>query len=600
MTSPLKKLNLGAAMRKRRLVAVDVDGRILRLVLIHPGNRQTRIDRMLSLPLPDDVEPTDAQAIGRFLGQALRDLKFRGAGLLMSVPRGQAVLKPLSLPPGTPREEMPSMVRFQVDKELPFRPEEAVIDFAVESHFDAAGDTANPHGIDVLAAAVRLPVVDYYRKLAEAAGASLLRLGLRPYANVCCLRACQADASANLALVHLSGEEAEIDVLAGESMALSRSVGINVPASPTDQQKRSAATALAIDVVRSLQGFEAIERSSGIERIIVAGGTGLEDQLVEELSRRSSRPCQRLDVIGGLGLNREVQSAGAFVPALGLSLGHGRGESLPFDFLNPKRPPVHRDTRKTRMQVAALIAMLALLGAVLGMNHYLGQLDAANAKLSSQYSKLEDESKKVRSLGRQVGIIDAWVGQDRQVLDHLTQLSRLLPSNRHVYIGPLSVTGEGRINFVAYATGEPVLTRMRQTLEEAGYVVETRQVTLDQKNPHGYTFRCDTALTIGEHQKVDLAGPAPVHPTDELEGYAVQPTDERSLQQPPEQEPQPVAAAPQPQDQAPDQQGDPTNERRDWRRSSRGTGQPTGSDGNRSREERQRMLERLRQRRTRR
>jgi hypothetical protein len=169
----------------KRFVAVDFDSNHLHVVEGERVARNLRVGRLSAVEIPEEVDITDAQQFGAFLGGVLKKMKLSGTSLLMTVNRADAVFKPLTLPPGTDPEEMAGMVQFQMQGELPYHAEEAVIDFTGESHYDAESDQPEESaGIDLLVAAVKLPIVDRYRQIAHAAGAKLVRLGLRPYAPV--------------------------------------------------------------------------------------------------------------------------------------------------------------------------------------------------------------------------------------------------------------------------------------------------------------------------------------------------------------------------------------------------------------------------------
>ena len=59
-----------------------------------------KILQLAGFDVPADLDTSDVQVLGGFIGQCLQSCGWRGASLLMSVPRGQAVLKPVTLPDG--------------------------------------------------------------------------------------------------------------------------------------------------------------------------------------------------------------------------------------------------------------------------------------------------------------------------------------------------------------------------------------------------------------------------------------------------------------------------------------------------------------------
>jgi len=152
-----------ALLRKsRKYAAVDLDRRHLRVVKFACTSNGSRIDALQSAVVPAELDFNSAEEVGQLLAEILRTMRLSGCSVVLNVPRSQAMLNTMSLPAGTPAGELAGMVHYQIAKDLPFAPMEAVIDFSVESQL--AGE-----GISVLAAAVRLPVVDFYRRLAEVA-----------------------------------------------------------------------------------------------------------------------------------------------------------------------------------------------------------------------------------------------------------------------------------------------------------------------------------------------------------------------------------------------------------------------------------------------
>ena len=318
----LKKISPGP----RCFAAVDFDGRQLRVVHAERVGGRTRVLKLAAVSIPPGLDMASAKDVGLLLGSTLKDMRLRNVGVLMNVARAEAVLKPVTLPPGTPQSDLASMVQFQVEKELPFRPEEAVIDFTIESHYDvdaAQGEEVASTGMDVLVAAGRLPVVDHFRQIAEAAGVKLRRLGLRPYANVRCVDACtRRGAKETLLVVHFGADETEIDVLVGSALSFSRSAAVRIPPAEGDPHELAESVrTVTMEVVRSVQSYQAVERSSRIDSILVAGGTGVEAIAAEELSARLGAPCELFNPTAALGLG-QVENPSAFISALGLAIGH--------------------------------------------------------------------------------------------------------------------------------------------------------------------------------------------------------------------------------------------------------------------------------------
>jgi len=528
----------GLAGERRQVVAVDFDSRRLRLACAERVGGEVRVARLTGLPIPEDADPADPQKLGTFLGRALARNGLAGAGVIMSVPRSQAVLKPLTLPAGTSPGEMAGMVRYQMEKELPFPVEEAVIDFTVERHYGAAtaGQGAT-EGVDILVAAVRLPVVDYYRQAAASAGAKLLRLGLRPYANLRCLDACGTwRGRGRVALLFVTADETEIDVLTGTEspgLAFSRSALAKIPpaGSAEGPPDESAVQALAADVGRSLQSYQSLDRSERIGLVLVAGGTGAEGSLAEKLSGQLGVPCELWDPCRALRLEGGPEVS-AFAPSIGLAIS-SYGAVLPFDFLNPKRPVVRRDRKRIVSMVAAGCVGAVVLGIVAAGWGHLSEKQQRLRELSTQLKGLNEENtKKVSPLEARHKAVEAWLTNDRKWLAQWARLSSLFPPCTEVYIkGLRSATDAGTVTFTLQARESEVITQLNSRLREAGYDVRPGPETTAD-DPWGYNYTTTARVSLPRGMQID---------PDSL-GSAARPEDDVSAEQlsrgaPPEAEP---------------------------------------------------------------
>ena len=504
----------------RRFSAVDFDSRQLRVAEAELTSSGVRIIKLATAEMPAGLDMADAQAIGAFIGATLDKMKLRNTAIIMSVPRGQAVLKPMVLPPVATTSELAAMVQYQAEKELSFRPDEAVVDFTLESHY-GTGQTSGQEseGENVLVAAVRRPVVEYYQAIAEAAGTKLLRLGLRPYANMRCMGAyARHEMQARLALVDITADEAEIDVIESGVLTFSRSAVQKVPAAgeADETATREAVAAVATEVARSLQSYLGVERGHKIDAVLVAGGTGIEAAVAEELKKRLSIRCERLNPSPALGLEASGPEASAFVSAIGLALGQAADAAVPFDFLNPKRPVVQRDLRKLGAIAAAAGFVLVILAVVSSASVYYYAAESRLGKLTEQYNKLKDDNKKVVALAKRVETVDGWVHSGRNWLDQWAYLSAVFPSCTETYVTNLKSNPDGSINFGVKAKNSDAINDLGKRLAGAGYDFKPGQVTTGA-DPYGYAYSTTVKILVKPDMKVDLAAvtPAP-RPEDDV------------------------------------------------------------------------------------
>jgi len=487
-----------------RFTAVDFDRRILRVVQAEQTPDGVRILKLASAPMPAHLDLEDPKAVGEFLARALQEARLGSGGVLMNVPRSQAVLKPLSLPPGASTDEMASMVQYQIGKELPFPAEGASVDFAMERHYNAEGQTGpEPKGSDVLVAAVRGPVVEHYRRIAEAAGVRLLRLGLRPYAD---LRAVQAYGriadGESVAVLHLTADEVEINVVMEGSLVFSRSAVIRGAPGPDDAPQDVVVTVVT-EVARSLRAYHGMQRGKGVDRIILAGDTGVEEVLAGELSRHVGLECVLFDPGPALRLGRQRAEAGGFISGLGLAVGHQKRDALPFDFVNPKRPPAktHR-MRRIAITAGAALAAVVLVGVVIAAIFLHGKY-ARVAALKDELAALGPTNKIVKDLSKDVAAIEKWENAGRPWLDHWALTSARFPPCTGIYVTGLEVTPDGSLQLGVRAANAKVIEALGEGLGAAGYDFKPGQITTIKTDPQ-YQISTKVRMMVDAKMKVDL------------------------------------------------------------------------------------------------
>ena len=454
---PFRGLAAGPERRPRspkRVTVLDLDGPLLRVAQAVNG---TSLELIVTAPLdlPADADRNDPLVVGAAVGRALAKLRLSPAAVVMGVPRARVVLRSLKVPLIDKLPELASVVHFQVAKDLPFRPEEAVIDFKVGRQIlspavvpngtdkpEAAGDStpAAPR-LEALVAAVKRDVVEFYQRLAEAAGSKLVALGLLPYANSRCLDACEvAEGDAAFALVLLRPDEVSIDIIARQSLMFSRGATIRpdaeaTPAIGTAPMSAEAYVAAAvIEAVRSLHAYGGTEPDSPVGKVVVAGATGHEAAVVKALSSQVRVPCDLLDLAGGLDVPLEFRDAAAgSVGAIGLALGFSDAGGLPFDFLNPKRPAIRRNMRRIRL-LAATAGAVVFLAAVLGLRTTLiGKRMAALSAASTELADAEKKRPAYRRVINQDAVVHEWVRTKRNWLEHYAYLASVLPPSEEIY-----------------------------------------------------------------------------------------------------------------------------------------------------------------------
>jgi type IV pilus assembly protein PilM len=406
------------ALVEKQLISVDWDVRTLRVV--HFSLRPKggiRVRKVLSVAVPADVNVTDPASLGRVLRDVLAREGIGARRMVVDVPRDQAVLNTLSLPV-VPDDDLPAVVEFQVARELPFPLADAVTDFAITG----PGEADNTQ--DVLVAAVRHDVLDYYKRTAEAAGLTLERVGLRPYANKVAVNELLGGTHhERVLIVDVGPALTEIDVLRDGRLAFSRAASVLVPATAPEEERprETAGVTLDLDISLSLDGataetdevvqtlfrevaltieaYRAGDPGADMDHVVVAGDTGVEDALLETVRKRFGVNGERYNPTPCFGWDGESgAAAGGFAAALGLATGHGAEDRLHFDFMHPKKavPASRRRLKKVPLVAAVLVVFAAAV--VIAYQRGVGPEKQEVAALEEQIADLRAELREYEKL----------------------------------------------------------------------------------------------------------------------------------------------------------------------------------------------------------
>jgi len=538
------------------VTAVDLDGntvRVCQAVQRSGGPAVTRL-ASASLDLPVDANRSDATVVGPALARALAKLRIKPAMVVMGIPRAQVVLRTLLLPPTENPGELASLVHFQAGRDLPFRPEDAIVDFQVRRTVNlpqraAAAPEPVPGALagtaatvvqaaslarlEVLVAVVKRDTIEFHQQLAELAGFKLAALGFLPHAHARCIQACHvADNDNAFALVSLRPDEVTIEVLSHDALLFSRATnfapalpdiaGAAANAAPENTASAPRPESLSLiqhaarETLRSLHAFSGTEPDTAVTKIVVAGATGLEASLALALADRLGLPTTHLDPSGPLQLPAEARAdAPGALAALGLALGLADRSGLPFDFLNPKRPPVKRDLKRLRILLGSAVAALVIVGIFIARTTLVRrETDLYNQALA----ELADAEKKRPTYRRtllQAATVDSWLKSERDWTDLYAHLSSVLPPAEDIYLKSFTVTGLGSLRLGVQARNGETIARLDKQLRAAGYDVKPIAIT-PGSDRYGYNFASIVELVASPKLKVDLSKlKTPARPADD-------------------------------------------------------------------------------------
>lgn len=437
--------------RPRKLLAIDWDARMLRIVCAALGRRRTaRVVRIVSVAIPADVNPGDPAQMGGLIRRALDQEGIYVRHAVVDIPRNQSFLNTLKLPLAAP-EELPGIVEIQIAKELPFPLSEAVVDFAVGPH--ESGATVG----EVLVAAVRREVLRKYEETFEAAELKLDRIGLRPYANKVAVDHLLRHAMPErVVFIDVGPTFTEINVLRNGFLAFSRSAEVAVSAAASSERpalslvrpddepseiglesadyaapvgRTSVIPSLVMEVTRSVEAYRAKDPGAKIDHVVVGGDIGVEEELVEAIQKRLGVTAEIYNPRASFGWSpEESANTSAYASTLGLVLGYTEDGALQFDFLHPKKTVSATRKRLKKAPMAAAVAVVFIAAVSVGIANVTGPQRRELANLEKQIRELSANKSRNETFLRFAEQVSAFDSKQLVWVDVLYDVVSQLPS----------------------------------------------------------------------------------------------------------------------------------------------------------------------------
>lgn len=401
-------------------LAIDIRRDQIRAIEVEPHGEGLRIRTVLAEDVPDHLAEGDADAIGAWMGDKLRRAGFSMNRTCFAVAREHVSLKRLTLPTTDPFE-LPDMVRLSMQRDLPFDPAEAVIDFV-----PVASDEGHT---TVLVAAMRSSMVDQIKRTAKAAGLQVDRISLRCMGAGALLRTIRADAADDSAAwlgVDITANAVELTVLAEGSVRFSRAAAVM----HLEEVSRFA-DALITETRRSWMSYRIVEDAPEISGALLMGDRRVTQRIVNaigelmnvETALLTDHP--RIDTRG-----RDLETAW---PLAGLLLEPAIGcES--FDFAQPRRA-ADRHARTRQLVLAGVGAALLLITGVCAMAWKdLRGLDAQRSRLESQVQSGRNDFYRTERDQKRLQHLEQWDHATADWLSHLVRLQRDLPDPSRIVL----------------------------------------------------------------------------------------------------------------------------------------------------------------------
>jgi general secretion pathway protein L len=419
-----------------RILALAPHGAHLTAVVVETSFRSYQIVGFYS-------EPRDSSMP---LGEQLRGFVARhplkADTVLSALPGNAAAFRALDLP-FRDRRRLEQTVPFELESQVPFSIEEAVVDFQVLS--------TTGEGAHVFAALVPKPRIEEHLKILAEAGLEPAVIDFAPLATLNVLQLFDGDRPDRYGFLHLSSD--------GGTFALYRG-GLLQSLRVLEVAEKPLGLALAREVDWTLKSLDGLspDEAGGKPPLLVGGSA--EPNLLDQLRQRIGLTVQRLE---DLPLRRVPAALhgrqGTYAPALGLAL--RAIADAPTLGLNFRRDAF--SYRRAQEELQGVAAKLGALFAVVLALFVISQ-GVSYYALSTQYRELRDLVREVfhgtlpdapaideaEQLAQEVGKLRK---QQQQlgfgpegavsVLDALRQISERVPGDPRLNVDELSVDPDG-------------------------------------------------------------------------------------------------------------------------------------------------------------
>ncbi|MCA9116699.1 MAG: hypothetical protein KDA79_16575 [Planctomycetaceae bacterium] len=472
---------------------------------------------LLTIDWPEGTTPDrDTAAAGRLIREMLdaRDIKSRQATVI--VPRRAAIVRSLQVPP-VPENELPELVRLQVESRSVTPADSLVIDFQTGPAAGQSGESGGqptPAGQTVLAASFPVGQLEQIRSVLTAADLTMERALLGSD----CLAAgldqllCTSgqpvgtggtDRQTLKILVAVEGSQAEILLVQQGQLLFSHVCQLPWRETPSTEL---TARSLTAEVRRAaISAHVAFETATAL--VLLGPDSGEGTRLARELEKTAKVPTV---LAAAPGSDSEAGSAGERIDAatgLGAASLAARPVPLPVDFLHPRRPVVKKDNRRLKRMLVGAAAVLLLGGGWWWLSSYQQELDGQIATLEREIRDLDDVLKRGAPTLSSASEVDGWLSRRRDWLAELTGFAALQPGRDQMYfdrvlLTPRTLTGPARLRATGYARTRADVEDLQQRLAGEGYQIQPQPVRRSDRSG-SYPWRFELDLAVPE-----LAAPA--------------------------------------------------------------------------------------------
>lgn len=396
----------------RNVIAIDIGRRRLRALLAARGRSKLVVKRVLVVPVPENLDTKDAQAVGSWLGQCLRNSKFPKEKATIAISRERVGLKRITLPTIVD-DELPDMTRMALGRDLPFDADTAVIDF-ITLQRDETSTT-------VLAVAIPEAVLEFEKALAAAAGLGIDRISLRSMGSAALLGSLNARPGDGALAVDITGEGVEFSVVVDGTIRFARAADL-----PPLGDDTGTANAVVTETRRTWMSYRIVEDSNDVHSAVVMGDREICRTAAGPIGEMLNVPTEVLD--DHRLIKRNQQDMDGVWPLAGLLLEPTLGVQS-IDFARPRKAPDLAARKRQRVLAVVGVLFIGIFAAWTIGKTRLQTLQRLEATLAEQCRDLLPQRQRFKRDELKLQHLKHWQEAHVDWLDHLVHLGAVAGSS---------------------------------------------------------------------------------------------------------------------------------------------------------------------------
>lgn len=411
----------------RRIIVVDLDRAGVAMLAATVSGGKVTVRAGVAMNYPEDLERNNAQAVGEWLGEQLKEHRLGKGSAIVSLPRSDVVLKRLVLPAVSGADhDLGGMVRLQMSRQLTMPLDSTAIDY-----LPGQADTAGRETMEVMAGAVPNAKVEWCRNVCQHAGLKAERVTLRSLGIAAVLSDLSLQRGGVVLGIAPCVSSTEFVVADGATLEFVRAEEFHRPpdAAPAHEHDRFV-DRVATEARRTWMSYRVTHGAEEVESVAVLGDDPLckrlSSQCAEalEITETPFSSSERISWPDDLPSEQRV----SLLPLVGLlSMAGSRSKWPGLDFANPRKAPDR--SAKRRQTVLLSLMMLILVG---GGGRILADIEirAEEARVSNLREQRQDYAQQYMQYiltDARAGHLRAW-GQGRaDWLSHLARIKADLP-----------------------------------------------------------------------------------------------------------------------------------------------------------------------------